>query len=218
MTGTGDLGRRIAYHRERLGLSREQVAGRAAMSPGYLQYLEENPGNPSADALSRLATALGTTSEDLLGGTADRPPGGGPAAESPHVEVLDREECLRLIEPGGIGRVAFDGSHGPTVLPVNYRLHDGAILFRTAYGGPMDRDLRTGVQGVEIVVGFEVDRIDEAQREGWSVLVQGPFHHVAPDEAAGLSASDVTPWVGGDRTLYIRIVPHQITGRRIHGL
>ncbi|TMS00355.1 pyridoxamine 5'-phosphate oxidase family protein [Nonomuraea basaltis] len=82
----------------------------------------------------------------------------------------------------------------------------------------MDQDLRTGREGVEIKIGFEVDRIDEAQREGWSVLIQGPAHHVPPDEVAKVIDADVTPWAGGDRQLYIRAIPHQITGRRIHGL
>jgi nitroimidazol reductase NimA-like FMN-containing flavoprotein (pyridoxamine 5'-phosphate oxidase superfamily) len=64
---------------------------------------------------------------------------------------------VRLVAPGGIGRIAFNGSHGPTVLPVNYKLHDGAIVFRTARGGPMDQDLRTGLEGVDIKIGFQVD-------------------------------------------------------------
>ena len=105
-----------------------------------------------------------------------------------------------------------------SVLPVNYRLHHGSIVFRTAPGGPMDQDLRTGMEGVEIKVGFEVDRIDYAQREGWSVLIQGPAHHISPGELSEVTESDVTPWAGGERRLYIRIVPHQITGRRIHHL
>ncbi|MCA2178075.1 pyridoxamine 5'-phosphate oxidase family protein [Nonomuraea glycinis] len=218
MTGTGDLGRRIAHHRERLGLTREQVAERAAVTPGYVEYLEESTGSPSTDAIARLAGALETTVDELLGGAADRPPGRGPAAAAPVLEELDEKECLRLIAPGGIGRVAFNGSHGPTVLPVNYQVHEGAILFRTAAGGPMDQDLRTGMQGVEIKVGFEVDQIDEAHREGWSVLVQGPAHHVSEEETAALIGADVSPWAGGDRRLYVRIIPSQITGRRIHGL
>ncbi|MFD1546057.1 pyridoxamine 5'-phosphate oxidase family protein [Nonomuraea guangzhouensis] len=218
MTGAGDLGRRITHHRERLGLTLEQVADRADMSPGYLQYLEEQPGTPTADAMYRLAGALETTVDDLLGGTVDRPPGRGRAKTAPTLESLDHDECLKLIEPGGIGRVAFNGPHGPTVLPVNYKLHHGSIVFRTASGGPIDQDLRTGQEGVEIKIGFEVDRIDEAQREGWSVLVQGPAHHVSPDELSEVIDADVTPWAGGERHLYVRITPHQITGRRIHHL
>ncbi|MFG1703059.1 pyridoxamine 5'-phosphate oxidase family protein [Nonomuraea sp. M3C6] len=218
MTRTGDLGRRIIHHRERLGLTHEQVAEQADMSPGYVKYLEENPDTPDTGALYRLADALQTTVDDLLGARQDRPPGYGPAMAHPTLEVLEQEECLRLIEPGGIGRVAFNGSHGPTVLPVNYKMHHGAIIFRTAVGGPMDRDLRTGLAGVDIKIAFEIDMIDEANREGWSVLVQGPAHHVPPEETAEAAGSGVTPWAGGERLLYIRIVPHQIVGRRIHGM
>ncbi|GAA3687031.1 hypothetical protein GCM10022224_060040 [Nonomuraea antimicrobica] len=218
MTGTGDLGRRIIHHRERLGLTREQVAERADMSPGYLEYLEEHADTPDTGALYRLAHALGTTAEDLLGGDLDRPPGHGPAMAHPSLETLDEAVCRRLIEPGGIGRVAFSGSHGPTVLPVNYRLHHGAIVFRTAAGGAMDQDLRTGLEGVDIMIAFQIDKIDEVNREGWSVLVQGPAHHVPPEEIADAAGSGVTPWAGGERQLYIRIVPQHITGRRIHGI
>jgi transcriptional regulator with XRE-family HTH domain len=218
MTGTGDLGRRVIHHRERLGLTREQVAERADMSPGYLKYLEENADTPDTGALYRLADALGTTVDDLLGGGQDRPPGRGPAMAHPSLETLDEQECRRLIAPGGIGRVAFNGSHGPTVLPVNYKVHEGAIVFRTAAGGAMDKDLSTGLEGVDIVIAFEVDNFDETNREGWSVLVQGPAHHLPPEEADGAAGTGVTPWAGGERQLYIRIVPQQITGRRIHGI
>ncbi|MEV5504130.1 hypothetical protein AB0M50_52885 [Nonomuraea fuscirosea] len=50
---------------------------------------------------------------------------------------------------GGNGGGAFSGSHGPTVLPVNYKFHDGAVVFRTARGGPMDHQagLGTGQAG-----------------------------------------------------------------------
>ncbi|MGW0801520.1 helix-turn-helix domain-containing protein [Nonomuraea sp. NPDC002799] len=218
MTGNGDFGRRIIQHRTDLGLTLEQVADRTDMSAGYIEYLEGHLGTPDRGTVTRLATALQTTVEDLLGGGRDRPPGPGGAAADPVLEVLEPEECLRLIAPGGIGRMAFNGSDGPAVLPVNYRLHDGAIVFRTARNGPMDQDLRTGLEGVDIKIGFEVDRIDEARHEGWSVLVQGPAHHVPEDEVAKVSDADVTPWAGGERHLYIRVVPSRITGRRIRGL
>src|SRR5690606_5656198 len=61
MTGTGDLGRRIAHHRDRLGLTREQGAERSGVTPGYIEYLEESPGHPTAETISRLADALEAT-------------------------------------------------------------------------------------------------------------------------------------------------------------
>ncbi|MEV0146055.1 MULTISPECIES: pyridoxamine 5'-phosphate oxidase family protein [unclassified Nonomuraea] len=215
---TGDLGRRIIYYRERRGLTREQLAERAGMAPGYVEYVELHPDTIGTGALTRLAGALGVTSSDLLGGEADRPPGHGLALASPTLEKLGRDECLRLIASGGIGRVAFSGPEGPTVLPVNFRLLEGAVVFRTTHGGAMDHAVRTGVEGAEVTIGFEVDQIDEARREGWSVLVQGPAHPVTEEELPAVTGTGVTPWAGGRRDLYIRIVPHQLTGRRIHGI
>ena len=54
----------------------------------------------------------------------------------PVLERLDEDECLRLISPGGVGRLAFSGRYGLTVFPVNYTVHDGSIMFRTAEYSP----------------------------------------------------------------------------------
>jgi nitroimidazol reductase NimA-like FMN-containing flavoprotein (pyridoxamine 5'-phosphate oxidase superfamily) len=132
------------------------------------------------------------------------------------LEELDEAECLGLIAPGGIGRLVFAGRFDLTVLPVNYKLHDGAILFKTTQHGATVEDLRTGIAHAEYRVAFEVDEFDQAAREGWSVLVQGPAHHLdSESERAGAAAADVVPWPDGDREHFIRITPARITGRRI---
>jgi nitroimidazol reductase NimA-like FMN-containing flavoprotein (pyridoxamine 5'-phosphate oxidase superfamily) len=133
------------------------------------------------------------------------------------VEELDEAECRRLIAPGGIGRIAYHGRYDLTVLPVNYRFIDGAILFRTGRRSPTAEDLRTGIAHADYKVAFEIDRLDETAREGWSVLIQGPAHHLDSDEErAGVLAAGVTPWAGGEKDDFIRITPTRITGRRIH--
>ena len=134
----------------------------------------------------------------------------------PVLEELDEAECLRLIEPGGIGRIAYSGRYGLTVFPVNYRLYEGTIVFRTAQDSPTDTDLRTGIANAEYRVAFEIDQIDLAAREGWSVLLQGPLHHVESDaERAAVLEAGVETWPDGARELFLRIVPSRITGRRI---
>jgi len=60
------------------------------------------------------------------------------------LETLDEAECLRLISRGGIGRLAYAGRYGLTVMPVNYRLHDGAIVFRTRRAARRGRTSRPG--------------------------------------------------------------------------
>lgn len=131
------------------------------------------------------------------------------------LEELGEEECLRLIAPGGIGRIAYLGRFGPAVLPVNFRVQGGAIVFRTAENGPLDEDLRTGIAGADYKVAFEIDDIDLAARRGWSVLVQGPAHHVTAAEQDEVRAAGVESWAPGDRELFVRIVPSRITGRRV---
>ncbi|MGS2646198.1 pyridoxamine 5'-phosphate oxidase family protein [Streptosporangium sp. LJ11] len=212
----GDLGRRVARLRDSLGLSREQLADRAGVDIGYVGYLEESAASPAAETVSRLASALEVGVEELLGAAANLPPGRGRPAAGSLLERLTEEECLRLLSPGGVGRVAFNDPGGPAILPVNYVMREGSIIFRTAFGGPLDDNLRTGVRGVELKIGFEVDRIDEAGRAGWSVLVRGGAHHVSSaEEHAAAEASGVRAWAGGDRELYVTIVPAEITGRRI---
>jgi nitroimidazol reductase NimA-like FMN-containing flavoprotein (pyridoxamine 5'-phosphate oxidase superfamily) len=131
-------------------------------------------------------------------------------------ETLDEAECRRLIEPGGIGRLVFAGSYDLTVLPVNYKMHEGAILFRTAESGRTQEDLRTGISNAEFRVAFEVDQFDMPSCEGWSVLVQGPAHHLdSAEERAEVEDLGIEPWASGAREHFIRITPVRITGRRV---
>ena len=131
------------------------------------------------------------------------------------IEELDRDESLRLISAGGIGRIAYTSRFGPTVLPVNYTFYEGAIIFRTAENSALDEDLRTGIAGADYEVAFEIDDIDVAGKMGWSVLVQGPAHHVTGPEREEAYRACVEPWAPGPKELLVRIVPSRITGRRI---
>src|SRR6266536_1188956 len=105
------------------------------------------------------------TTGNAPGGPARRGQGTAPASPGPAPEPLDEAECLRLISPGGVGRLAYSGRFGLTVLPVNYRLFEGSIVFRTERDSPTDEDLRTGIRGAEYQVAFEVDDVDSAARE-----------------------------------------------------
>jgi Pyridoxamine 5'-phosphate oxidase len=89
-------------------------------------------------------------------------------------------------------------------------------VFRTTQDSPTDEDLRTGIADAEYKVAFEIDDFDSVARVGWSVLIQGSAHHVASEaERASMSKAGVEPWPGGDRELFLRIIPSRITGRRI---
>lgn len=206
----GDLGRRIAQRRRELGLSRAEAAARAGMAEGFLDYLESSPSTAEAGPLIRLADALGTTVTRLLGGEVDLPPGWGAAAARPVLAELPVTACWDRLVPGGVGRVALSTADGPVVLPVNYRVLDGTLLLRTAA-----RSTLAAAPGTRIA--FEVDRVDEALRSGWSVLVTGwaaAFDEPEAIERLG-RRGDPDPWAGGQRDVWIRLHPTAVTGRII---
>ena len=65
-------------------------------------------------------------------------------------------------------------------------------------------------------MSFEVDYIDDALAEGWSVLVSGRGHLIVdPAELQRAIKSGVAPWANGKRDDFISIKTHEITGRRI---
>ncbi|GHC44109.1 hypothetical protein GCM10010507_18780 [Streptomyces cinnamoneus] len=205
-----DLGRRVAGRRQELGLTRDDVAGRARMDPGYLEYVESQAGAVSLEALTGLADALGLTVSDLLGAGTERPPGKGPLARGPVLEQLPPAECEEKLAAGGVGRVVFSTPAGPEAVPVNFRLVDDAIVFRTTAGGTL-----AGAVGSD--VAFEVDRIDDARSEGWSILARGVAQPVVdPEEQRRLrDTADPHPWAGGGRDTWVRIPLGTVTGRRI---
>jgi len=206
----GDLSRRVAQRRAELRLSQAQVAARAGLSLRYLEYLERYPARPGAAAFRRLAAALRTTPAALLGAGANVPPGQCRPPGLRVVSKLTSAECRRLIAPGGIGRIALGTLSGPVVVPVNFAVLADTVVVRTAEGTVIDGHANEQV-------ALEVDHIDEALCQGWSVLVRGSAHRVAhPAELRHLQEDAmVWPWAGGEREVYVRIVPRQITGRRI---
>ena len=209
VSSAGDLARRVRQRRTSLGLSREDVAARARMDPLYVKRIEQAPVALTGGDLLRLASALDTTLPELLGAHPEPPSGHDHAALHPVLDTLHDDECHRLIEPGGIGRLAFELAGRLHVVPVNYGIYDTAIVFRTS---PTTAVGRYGAG----TVSFEVDRIDEGLREGWSVLISGIARQARPREVQQLrQALDVDPWAGGDRQIYFVIEPGQISGRRI---
>jgi nitroimidazol reductase NimA-like FMN-containing flavoprotein (pyridoxamine 5'-phosphate oxidase superfamily) len=138
------------------------------------------------------------------------PPGQCRLAGLRAVSKLMPAECRRLIAPGGVGRIAFGTISGPIVVPVNFAVLAATLVIRTAEGTVIDGH-------ADEQVALEVDHIDEALCQGWSVLVRGSAHRVAhPAELHRLQEdAALWPWAGGEREVYVRIIPREITGRRI---
>lgn len=124
------------------------------------------------------------------------------------LEILTEDECWRLIEMPGIGRVGVTVGALPAIFPVNYAAPDHTIVFRTADG----TKLRAAVE--HAVVVFEVDHADPLYHDGWSVQVVGVAEPVDREDDPALHAA-VAPWASGDRSNFVRIRPEMVSGRRI---
>jgi nitroimidazol reductase NimA-like FMN-containing flavoprotein (pyridoxamine 5'-phosphate oxidase superfamily) len=109
-----------------------------------------------------------------------------------------------------VGRVGITDRAMPVILPVNYALLDGDVVFATETGTKLDSAV------LRSIVAFEVDQVDEQAGTGWSVCVTGVAEEVVQDDqverARGL---DLQPMVPLRRKRYVRIRSDLISGRRI---
>jgi hypothetical protein len=95
---------------------------------------------------------------------------------------------------------------------VNYRLDGTTVVIRTHQGTILDSAEHANVT-------FEVDEIDPVSRSGWSVLIRATAEEVGEQHRADLVASTqatgLEPWAPGDKGHWIRLIAHEVTGRRI---
>jgi len=130
------------------------------------------------------------------------------SSQQPVIETLDRETCLALLATQAVGRVAVAlPGLAPHVVPVNYAMLRGSVVFRTAPGTKLD-------WLVTEPVSFEVDTFDLVNRTGWSVLVQG-FAYEASDREMEIEDIHVDSFVDRQNSRWARLQPQSITGRRI---
>jgi hypothetical protein len=127
------------------------------------------------------------------------------------LEILDRDESLRLLGQRSVGRIAFVDGNQPMILPVNYALDGDAIVLRSDEGRKMSAGTRNPVC-------FEVDELDESSKSGWDVVVMGRLEEVTAFDAATFERVHllpVTPWAGGAKRRWLRLVPAHVGGRRL---
>lgn len=127
--------------------------------------------------------------------------------------VLAPGRCLALLRshPARVGRLGVTDADGqPLIVPVNYRMDGDAVVIRA------DPDSLIARRALERRVAFEVDDVDAAWQEGWSVLIRGTARRVSDVvELARLRRLQLRPWAPGERTLYLRIDPELVTGRQL---
>lgn len=126
------------------------------------------------------------------------------------MEHIPEQECWALVAAAPIGRVGVLVDSAPEIYPVNHAVDGNTILFRTDAGSKL-RGLDRSPS-----VSFEVDGVDAEARSGWSVLVKGrAVELTSAEELLTASELPLTFWGPGPKSHWIRIVPTEVTGRRI---
>jgi nitroimidazol reductase NimA-like FMN-containing flavoprotein (pyridoxamine 5'-phosphate oxidase superfamily) len=126
------------------------------------------------------------------------------------LEHLGADECWRLLASTPVGRLGVLSDSAPEIYPVNHVVDERTIVFRTDPGSKLRSLLHSPA------VCFEVDAIDTEHETGWSVLVKGRATEVVDrDERRRLVDVPLRYWSLGDKAHWVRIVPAEVTGRRI---
>jgi hypothetical protein len=120
--------------------------------------------------------------------------------------VLDREQCLELLAPGGLGRIAINVGALPAILPVRFGLESDRIVLSIVAGSTLDRATH------DAVVAFEAD---ESNADGeWSVMVTGVARVLT--QVADLKRAEALAlphWSNGANR-FVAISTDHISGRR----
>lgn len=125
------------------------------------------------------------------------------------VLVLDEEQSWKLLENTQHGRIVLSAAGETDIFPVNYRVHDGVLLMRTAPGTKL----------AEITINenvmFEADGI--LSEEAWSVVVKGTARVLTQgQEIAEAEALNLKTWVPTLKDFYVEIKPSRISGRHFN--
>lgn len=129
-----------------------------------------------------------------------------PAAESAGLRTLEPDRCWQLLGRHRTGRLAVVTERGVDIFPVNYLVHDGAILLRSGPGTKM-RELSRHPG-----VAFEVD--GRGRGTAWSVVLHGTATRMSvDDDIVSSGVRNLRAVHPGGKFNYVRITPDDISGR-----
>jgi len=128
----------------------------------------------------------------------------------PQLQSLAREECLELLGRADVGRIGYVVDGTAIILPINYTMLGGDIVFCTAKGAKLSW------LSNHSHVAFEVDEGRPADREGWSVLCHGTAHEVTDaTELDSLRSGPMPSWVNSSMDHWVRITIQDVSGRAV---
>jgi len=122
------------------------------------------------------------------------------------LEILSVDECLWLLQPGGVGCLAWVVEGHPVIRPVNFALDDQRLVIRTGEGA-----IYTAATS-NLGAAFEVDRTRNVDHTAWSVVANGTIRLATDGKARQLP---LRPWAPVASEHFVELSIADISGRRI---
>ena len=122
------------------------------------------------------------------------------------VASLTREECWELLQREEFGRLAYSLDGETYIVPINYAVDEGRLVFRTAEGSKLSAILQGGT------VAFEID--DIGTEWAASVIVRGPATELSEEEARWADQLRLRPWIRSEKQHVVALTPNELSGLR----
>ncbi|WP_349898137.1 pyridoxamine 5'-phosphate oxidase family protein [Parafrigoribacterium soli] len=138
-------------------------------------------------------------------------PSGGPANHAsqpdPRTRELGDAECWSVLGDSGIARLAFQTDPaGVDIMPINYRIDERRLYFRSAPGVKLTSIVR------HPKVAVQVERL--AGGNWFSVVLKGEAARLEfDDEIEHSGVLDLASTQAGDKFNFVRVIPDTVTGR-----
>ncbi|WP_418275024.1 pyridoxamine 5'-phosphate oxidase family protein [Isoptericola jiangsuensis] len=124
------------------------------------------------------------------------------------ITTLGDEECWEVLGTRSIGRLATAVGGEPEIFPVSFGVAERRLYFVTMPGTKL----------VELVVNsrvaFESD--EHTEQTATSIVVKGVAELLDTDaDIAEAEATGVRPFADSGQSIWVRITPTQVSGRRL---
>ncbi|MBW4716505.1 pyridoxamine 5'-phosphate oxidase family protein [Saccharothrix obliqua] len=129
--------------------------------------------------------------------------------DSVGLQVLSREECLRLLATTAVGRLVYTDQALPVVHPVVYVVDGDSVVLRVPDGSAT-------LVARDTIAAFQIDQIAPDLSRGWSVMAVGHVSEV--DDEGRLARLRDLPLASrgvGRRDHYLVVALEVLYGRRI---
>jgi len=123
------------------------------------------------------------------------------------MEKLSSLECESLLKAGGVGILALSGVAEPVLRPINFVVHDKAIVIRTGEGQILE-----AAQGCE-PASFVICETNSLEHSGVSVVVTGKLFETS--SIGAISELPLRPWARAAKHHFVVLSMDCVSGRRL---